>query len=81
MKMDGYQSKGVARAACCKRLKRNGMDDGKQKKKSKGQSRKKERGGYTPIAMERVRKRLKGKGLRASIAQNSPEAVDSKGAE
>jgi hypothetical protein len=37
-----------------------------------------ERGVYTPIAMERVRKRLKGKGLRRPIAQKSPEIVDSK---
>jgi hypothetical protein len=29
MKMDCYQNKGVARRAFCKRLKRNGMDDGK----------------------------------------------------
>ena len=38
-------------------------------------------GVYTPIAMERVRKRLKGKVLRRSIAQKSPEAVGSKGVE
>jgi hypothetical protein len=30
------------------------------------------------MAMERVRKRLKGKGLQASIAQKSPEAVENK---
>jgi hypothetical protein len=86
MKMDRCQSKGVAGGAFCKWLKRNGMDDGKQKKKSKGQSRKKERGRYTPMAMERVRKRLKGKGLRTPIAhpsapfeaRKSPEAVDYK---
>jgi hypothetical protein len=29
MKMDGYQNKGVAGGAFCKRLKRNGMDGGK----------------------------------------------------
>jgi hypothetical protein len=29
MKMDRYQSKGVAGGAFCKRLKRNGMDGGK----------------------------------------------------
>jgi hypothetical protein len=30
------------------------------------------------MAMERVRKRLKEKGLQASIAQKSPEAVENK---
>jgi hypothetical protein len=29
MKMDGYQNKGVARGAFCKRLKGKGMDGGK----------------------------------------------------
>jgi hypothetical protein len=38
-------------------------------------------GVYTPIAMERVRKHLKAKELRSSIAQKSPEAVGSKGVE
>jgi hypothetical protein len=37
--------------------------------------------GYTPMAMERVRKRLKGNKLRASIVQKSPEAIGNKGVE
>jgi hypothetical protein len=36
-------------------------------------------GGTPPIAMERVRKRLKTEGLRRSIVQKSPEAVGNKG--
>jgi hypothetical protein len=40
-----------------------------------------ERGVYTPMAMERVRKRLKIKGLRRSIAQKSAETIGSKGVE
>jgi hypothetical protein len=39
------------------------------------------RGVYTPMAMERVRKRLKGNGLQASIVRKSPEAVGNKGVE
>jgi hypothetical protein len=39
------------------------------------------RGGYTPIAMERVPKHLKPKELRASIAQKSPEVIESKAVE
>ena len=35
-------------------------------------------GVYTPMAIERVRKRLKAKGLRASIAQKSPEQAEKK---
>jgi hypothetical protein len=35
-------------------------------------------GVFTPIAIERVRKRLKAKGLRASIAQKSPEQAEKK---
>jgi len=39
----------------------------------------KREGVYTPIAMERVRKRLKIRGLRRSIVHKSPEAIESKG--
>jgi hypothetical protein len=39
------------------------------------------KGVYTPIAMERVRKRLKRKGLQAPIVQKSAEAFESKGLE
>jgi hypothetical protein len=81
MKMDRCQSKGVAGGAFCKRLKRNGMDGGKQRRLEQSQSSGIGRGGYTPIAMERVRKRLKGKGLWAPIVQKSPEAVEKKGVE
>jgi hypothetical protein len=40
-----------------------------------------ERGVYTPIVMERVRKRLKTKGLRASIMRKSAQVYESKGVE
>jgi hypothetical protein len=35
MKMDGYQNKGVAGGAFCKRLKRNGMDGGKKRRSNR----------------------------------------------
>ncbi len=38
-------------------------------------------GVYTSIAMERVQKRLKIQGLRAPIAQKSPETIGKKGVE
>jgi hypothetical protein len=38
-------------------------------------------GVYTPMEMERVRKRLKGKKMQASIVRKNPEAIGSKGVE
>jgi hypothetical protein len=63
MKMERCQSKGVAGRAVCNPLKRNAMDDGKSGRLETRQSMKIARGGYTPMAMERVRKRFKGKDL------------------
>jgi hypothetical protein len=57
MKMDGYQNKRVAGGGFCKQLKKNGMDGGKWSRLEKGQSMKMKGVVYTPIAMERVRKR------------------------
>jgi hypothetical protein len=64
MKMDGYQNKGVAGGAFCKRLKRKGIDGGKSKRSNRVAVENKEREGvYPPVAKESVRKGKKIKGI------------------
>jgi hypothetical protein len=77
MKMDGYQNKGVAGRAFCKRLKRDGMDDGKSRRSNRVAAKKEgdtpfaenalgKGGGCTPpVGKEGVCKRMKGKRIEA----------------